>query len=156
MLVFLPIFTKTSTTTNMKTKYFSLLLFSVMSCLGLSAQETPKTNQDTTIFIVIEQSPEFPGGIEGLHAYLQKNLTYPKRALKKGIEGKVFVTFVVEKDGSISNIRILRGIGYGCDKEAIRVVRRMPKWKPGRQRGENVRVQFNLPIVFQLQEEETL
>ncbi len=103
------------------------------------------------IFQVVEDQPEFPGGMSQLYVYLQKNVKYPPIAKESGIQGRVFVNFVVEKDGSISNVKVLRGIGGGCDEEAIRVVKSMPKWKPGKQRGKPVRVSFNLPIKFTLQ-----
>ncbi len=85
--------------------------------------------------------------------FLQTNLRYPEAAKDAGIQGTVFVSFVVEPDGSISNIQVLRGIGGGCDEEAVRVVGMMPKWEPGYQRGEAVRVQFNMPVRFVLNQE---
>ena len=88
--------------------------------------------------------------MDSLKAFIERNLVYPQWAKDNKIEGKVFVTFVVEKDGSISGVKVLRDIGYGCGAEAIRVVMKMPKWKPGKQRGKPVRVQYNLPIVFKL------
>lgn len=103
------------------------------------------------IFTVVEEQPGYPGGEEARISYLQQNIKYPEEAKELGIQGKVFVTFVVEVDGSITDVRVLRGIGGGCDEEAIRVVRSMPKWVPGKQRGVPVRVQFNLPIKFTLQ-----
>ena len=103
------------------------------------------------IFQVVENQPEFPGGMSELYVFLQKNVKYPPIAKESGIQGRVFVNFVVEKNGSISNVKVLRGIGGGCDEEAIRVVKSMPKWKPGKQRGKPVRVSFNLPIKFTLQ-----
>jgi len=103
------------------------------------------------IFTIVEQQPSFPGGEEKLMEYLGKNISYPPMAKESGIQGTVFVTFVVEPDGSVTNAKIMRGIGGGCDEEAIRVVRNMPKWTPGKQRGKPVRVQFNLPIRFILQ-----
>ena len=102
------------------------------------------------IFTVVESEPEFPGGMEALYKYLAQNIKYPQLARENGITGKVYVTFVVEKDGSIANPRILRDIGGGCGAEAIRVVKAMPKWSPGKQRGKAVRVQFNLPVNFNL------
>ncbi len=99
-------------------------------------------------FIVVEDMPEYPGGIDAMHEYLAKNMKYPKLAVETGIQGTVFITFVVEKDGSITGVRVLKGIGGGCDEEAIRVVNQMPKWVPGKQRGIPVRVQFNLPVKF--------
>lgn len=102
------------------------------------------------IFVAVENSPEFPGGEAALYEYLGKNINYPEMARQQNIMGRVFVTFVVERDGSIANPRVLRDIGGGCGDEAVRVVRSMPKWKPGKQRGKAVRVQYNLPVVFQL------
>ena len=103
------------------------------------------------IFSVVEQSAEFPGGMEALGKYLSKNLKYPPQAKEQGIQGRVYVTFVVERDGSITDIKVLRDIGYGCGEEAVRVIKAMPKWKPAKQRGKAVRQTQNLPINFQLQ-----
>lgn len=105
---------------------------------------------EAEIFTVVEENPMFPGGDEARMKYLQENIKYPQMARESGIQGTVYVTFVVEPSGSISNIKILRGIGGGCDEEAIRVVNQMPKWVPGKQRGKSVRVQFNMPIRFVL------
>ena len=116
--------------------------------------ETPKvieTPVQAEIFTVVEEQPSYPGGEEARIAFLQQNIKYPEEAKELGIQGKVFVTFVVEVDGSITDVRVLRGIGGGCDEEAIRVVKSMPHWVPGKQRGVPVRVQFNLPIKFTLQ-----
>ena len=106
--------------------------------------------EEEEIFQVVEEEPEFPGGMEALYKYLGESIKYPQLAKENNIEGKVYVTFVVEKDGSIANPRILRDIGGGCGQEAVRVVKAMPKWKAGKQRGKNVRVQFNLPVSFKL------
>ncbi len=100
-----------------------------------------------------EVDPEFPGGLEALYKFITDNLKYPQLALENAIQGKVYVTFFVEKDGSVSNVRILRDIGGGCGLEAKRVVEMMPKWKPGKQGGQVVRTQFNLPINFVLPED---
>ncbi len=100
-----------------------------------------------------EVDPEFPGGLEALYKFITDNLNYPQLALENAIQGKVYVTFFVEKDGSVSNVRILRDIGGGCGKEAKRVVESMPKWIPGKQGGQVVRTQFNLPINFVLPED---
>ncbi|TDB66777.1 energy transducer TonB [Arundinibacter roseus] len=97
-----------------------------------------------------EQQPEFLGGQEELVRYLQKNLTYPGRAARAGIEGKVFVEFTVGADGKVKNARTVKGIGFGCDEEAIRVIQRMPDWRPGRQAGRPVAVRFTMPITFYL------
>jgi len=95
--------------------------------------------------------PEFPGGEGALHQYLAENIKYPQMAKESGIQGRVFVTFVVERNGKVTDVKVLRGIGGGCDEEAIRVVQNMPSWTPGKQRGKPVRVQFNLPVKFTLQ-----
>jgi len=94
--------------------------------------------------------PEFPGGDTALYRFLAENIHYPDSAKTAGIQGRVFITFVVNTDGSISDARVLRGIGGGCDEEALRVVKSMPNWIPGKQRGKPVRVQYNLPIKFSL------
>lgn len=107
--------------------------------------------EEDKVFVVVEDQPEFPGGEKARMRYLRNSIEYPQLARESGIEGTVYVTFVVEKDGSITNVKVLRGIGGGCDKEAIRVVKEMPKWEPGKQRGKAVRVQFNMPIRFTLQ-----
>jgi protein TonB len=106
---------------------------------------------ETEIFTVVESMPEFPGGMGELMKFLAKNIKYPPLAKESGIQGRVFINFVVEPTGAISNVKILRGIGGGCDEEAVRVVESMPKWKPGKQRGKNVRVSYNLPVKFTLQ-----
>ena len=106
---------------------------------------------ETEIFTVVESMPEFPGGMGELMKFLAQNIKYPPLAKESGIQGRVFINFVVEPTGAISNVKILRGIGGGCDEEAVRVVESMPKWKPGKQRGKNVRVSYNLPVKFTLQ-----
>jgi len=103
------------------------------------------------IFTVVESMPNYPGGDEARMRFLQENIKYPQMARESGIQGTVYVTFVVETDGSVTDVRVLRGIGGGCDEEAIRVINLMPKWNPGKQRGKPVRVQFNMPIKFTLQ-----
>ncbi len=105
---------------------------------------------EDVIFTVVEDQPEFPGGETARQQFLNDNLRYPQMAREAGIQGTVFVTFVVEVDGSVTDVRIVRGIGGGCDEEAMRVVRMMPNWQPGRQRGQPVRVQFVMPIRFRL------
>jgi periplasmic protein TonB len=105
---------------------------------------------EDVIFTVVEDQPEFPGGEAARQQFLSDNLRYPQMAREAGIQGTVFVTFVVEIDGSVTDVRIVRGIGGGCDEEAVRVVKMMPNWEPGRQRGQPVRVQFVMPIRFRL------
>lgn len=98
----------------------------------------------------VSEMPEFPGGDEERVKFLKENMTYPRMAIDIGLQGKVYIYFVIEKDGSISNVRIERGIGAGCDEEAARVIAMMPKWKPGRQNGREVRVVMNMPVAFVL------
>jgi len=106
---------------------------------------------EAEVFLIVEEPPTFPGGEAALYKWLGENLKYPEEAKELGIQGRVFVAFVVEPDGSTSNVVVKRGIGGGCDEEAVRIVKAMPKWAPGKQRGQPVRVQFNLPIKFTLQ-----
>jgi TonB family protein len=103
---------------------------------------------DTLIFMKTEHEPEFRGGIEKLYRYLEKNLRYPAAAKENNIEGKVFVTFVVEKDGSLTDIRILKSLSPETDAEAIRLMQACPKWSPGIQNGRPVRVQYSMPVSF--------
>ena len=107
--------------------------------------------QEQEIFQIVEEMPAYPGGDQRLMEYVAKNIKYPQIARETGIQGRVFVGFVVEPDGSVSNVKVLRGIGGGCDEEAVRVVKSMPKWKPGKQRGKAVRVSYMLPVNFKLQ-----
>lgn len=109
----------------------------------------PQDNGDT-IFTTVEQTPEFIGGLGELYNYIGNNLKYPEKAVKGKQEGRVFVRFVVEKDGSIGAVELLKGIGLGCDEEAMRVLSEMPKWKPGMQSGQPVRVYYTMPISFRL------
>jgi protein TonB len=105
---------------------------------------------ESKIFTVVEEQPQFPGGEEALAKFLKESIKYPEEAKSLNISGIVYLTFIVEEDGSISNLHIIRGIGGGCDEEALRVVKSMASWIPGKQRGVPVRVQFNLPVRFTL------
>jgi protein TonB len=105
---------------------------------------------ENKIFMVVEQQPEFEGGYEAMMNFIKKNMRYPASARRMGIDGTVYVSFVVGKDGSIADVKVLRGISADCDKEAVRVVQAMPPWKPGKQNGKPVFVRFNLPIKFKL------
>lgn len=107
--------------------------------------------EETKIFTVVEQMPSFPGGEAALMQYLSKNIKYPPFAEENNIQGRVICTFVVERDGSVSDIRIARSVDSSLDKEAIRVVSGMPRWIPGRQNGQMVRVKYTLPVTFRLQ-----
>ena len=103
------------------------------------------------VYQMVEEMPEFPGGMEAMMDYVAKNVKYPQEAMEKEISGRVFVSFIVEKDGSVNEVKIMKGVGGGCDEEAVRVVKAMPKWKPGKQEGKPVRVNYTLPITFKLQ-----
>lgn len=113
-----------------------------------TSQVAPKSNEHN----VVDIQPEFPGGISKLFRYISTNLRYPRQAQESNIQGKVFSTFIVEADGTISNIVIERSLGYGCDEEVIRLLKSMPKWKAGESKGQAVRTQFRLPISFVLSE----
>ncbi len=101
-------------------------------------------------FFIVEQMPTYPGGLKALYTYFGKKMKYPPQARRMGIEGRVTITFVIDKDGSVTGIKLLRGIGAGCDEEAIRILKSLPKWNPGKQRGKAVKVQMTLPINFKL------
>ena len=141
-------------------KLITILLFLLISNYSFAQEEVIiQTERDTTtqavndsdeVFVFVEDQPVFPGGDDARIKYLQNNIHYPQKAMEKGIQGTVYITFVIEKDGRITNVRVLRGVGGGIDKEALRVVKNMPVWKPGKQKGKPVRVQFNMPIRFVL------
>jgi len=107
-----------------------------------------QANTDTTLATTIDVYPRYPGGEDARLYYLRRHVAYPKEAVDKGIQGVVMVIFVVEADGSVTNVKLLKGIGGVCDDEAIRVTREMPKWSPGKRSGRPVRVMVKMPIVF--------
>ena len=108
--------------------------------------------EEQTIFEVVEQMPEFPnGGMAGLMQFLSKNIKYPTIAQENGTQGRVIIQFVVERDGTITDVHVARGVDPYLDKEAVRVVQSMPKWIPGKQNGKAVRVKFTVPVMFRLQ-----
>ena len=114
--------------------------------------EEEETVEEQEIFLVVEDMPTFQGqNKDAFRIYIQQNLKYPVIAQENGISGRVFVSFVVDRDGSISNVQVVRGVDPALDKEAVRVIKSSPKWEPGKQRGRAVRVSFTFPIVFQLQ-----
>ena len=112
----------------------------------------PKEDENRPgVYIVVEQMPEFPGGDRALMDFVKDNIQYPAEAKEKGIKGLLYVNFIVEPDGSLSNIKVLKGVGGGCDEEAVRIVESMPKFKPGMQNGEAVRVSYTIPVIFRLE-----
>ncbi|MCG8308650.1 MAG: energy transducer TonB [Cytophagales bacterium] len=102
------------------------------------------------IFTIVEEQPSPEGGIKAFYEYVSSNLEYPAKARRIGLEGRVFVEFVVEKDGSLTDVKAIKGIGGGCDEEAVRVISSAPKWNPGKQRGRAVRVRMIMPIMFKI------
>lgn len=104
--------------------------------------------KEEEIFIYVDEPASFPGGVSNMHEYIKRNTRYPQTAIENGVEGIVHVTFVVEKDGSLTNIEVSRGIEYSLDKEAVRCVKSMPRWNPARRQGKVVRMRYNLPIRF--------
>ncbi|MFP4093937.1 MAG: energy transducer TonB [Cyclobacteriaceae bacterium] len=113
-------------------------------------EEAPEEESTDEIFMVVEDQPTPSGGMQAFYEFVGKNMKYPSQARRMGIEGKVFVQFVVDKDGSLSDVKAIKGIGAGCDEEAVRVIKSAPKWNPGKQRGRPVRVRMVLPITFKL------
>jgi len=133
-------------------KLYSLLLFLVCGFPVFSlAQTTDTIDRGYILYDPIETDPIFPGGQDSLFMFLKANIVYPKAAKKQKIEGNVLVSFVVEKEGSITNVKVVRGVDSLLDAEAIRVVKLMPKWIPATQNAEPVRVMYRLPIVFSLE-----
>ncbi len=130
------------------------LLFSLLMLFGTfaMAQITIESvaTEDEPVFTVVEQSPEFPGGMDALLQYLSTNIKYPEEAMAKKITGRVYVSFVVEKNGSISSVNVVKCPDELLCNEAVRVIESMPKWKPGRQAGKKVRTSYILPINFTL------
>lgn len=108
------------------------------------------TNLEKEIFITPEKMPQFPGGEIKLYEYLETTIKYPILSREKGIKGKVYIEFIIEKSGKVTNVNVIRGIDENCNREAIRVIRLMPKWEPGERKNEKIRVKYTLPIVFNL------
>jgi periplasmic protein TonB len=142
------------------TKLTHILLLLLFSINATAAQSVSSPSNEITlkesitindtIYDFVEQKAEFPNGLDSLHNYLIANLKYPAVAAKNGTQGRVILKFIVEIDGSLSNIQAIRQIGDGCAEEAIRVVSKMPKWQPGSTKGKKVRTTYTLPIHFNL------
>ena len=128
---------------------YNIETFSVSGSLFETLLDVATSTKDT-VYQIAEEMPEFPGGVEALMDFVGKNVKYPEEAKEKEISGRVFVSFVIEKDGSVNEVKVMRGIGGGCDEEAVRVIKGMPKWKPGIQKGKPVRVSYMMPINFKL------
>ena len=128
-----------------------MILMSLMAvfCLStVSAQKTVVSKKNQKVFDVVEQMPEFPGGMEALVKYMAENMKYPEDAKKQQVEGRVLVQFIVETDGSVSNTEVLMRVFPSLDAEAVRVISGMPKWIPGKQNGKVVRVKYTIPVSF--------
>ena len=119
---------------------------------GITDGEGGKEEQEVLGFVPGEEMPCYNGGEVALFKFINENLVYPQEAIDAGVEGRVFVRFWINEDGSLSDFEVPRGIGYGCDEEAVRVIQSMPKWKPGMQRGKTVRVSYMIPVIFQLED----
>jgi protein TonB len=122
----------------------------VLKAKEVIADEKPK-EEETKVFDVVEQMPEFPGGQAALLKWISDNIKYPAIAEENGIQGRVVCTFVVERDGSVTDVQVARSIDPSLDKEAVRVLKKMPKWIPGKQNGSAVRVKYTVPVTFRLQ-----
>ena len=118
---------------------------------ALVTEPVKPKEEENKVFDVVEQMPSFPGGMAALMAYLQKSIKYPPVAEENGIQGRVVCTFVVERDGSVTDVKVAKSVDPSLDKEAVRVVSAMPKWIPGKQNGQSVRVKYTLPVTFRLQ-----
>ena len=130
-----------------------LIIMSLMALFGLttvSAQKTVVAQKNQKVFDVVEQMPEYPGGIQALFEYLSQNVKYPSDAENQKVEGRVIATFIVETDGTINNVEVVKPVFPSLDAEAIRVLSGMPKWTPGKQSGKEVRVKYTVPINFNL------
>jgi len=133
---------------------FTLLFTLLVAVLPLTAQD--KKLPEQTVFFKVEEMPEFPGGQSALKDFISQSVNYPEDARKNGIQGRVYVQFVVSKDGSVKDATVIRGVDSSLDNEALRVVNTMPLWKPGKQRGEAVDVAFTVPIGFALSSDDTV
>ena len=117
----------------------------------IAQPEPPKHEEENKVFDVVEQMPSFPGGMPALMQWLSQNIKYPVIAAENGVQGRVIVQFVVEKDGSVTDVHVAKSVDPSLDKEATRVVKAMPKWNPGKQNGSAVRVKYTVPVMFKLQ-----
>jgi len=133
-------------------KVLFLLIATLMSATTITAQKTVVSNKQSkeTAFDVVEKMPEYPGGQMQMMTFLMENMKYPKEAQSKKIEGRVIVTFIVEKDGMVTEAEVVKSVYPALDEEALRVVSIMPKWQPGMQKGKPVRVKYTIPITFRL------
>lgn len=131
-------------------RLFILLAIWQLTTYNATAQTDTTTTKEYT---VVEEMPQYPGGKSAMVKYISKNLQYPKKAIKAGIEGKVLMKFTISRGGDVTNVSVLKGLSEECDIEAVRVIEAMPQWKPGRQGGKAVNVTYFLPISFKFKKE---
>lgn len=128
-------------------RFFSVICFFFMMALPMNAQ----SESSTKVYYEVDEMPSFPGGLNGLMTFLVQNMVYPVTAQENGVQGRVTVSFVVETDGSITDVEVARSVDPFLDREAMRIVKAMPKWTPGKKDGKPVRVKYTVPVVFRLQ-----
>lgn len=128
-------------------RFFGFICFFFMMALSMNAQ----SESSTEVYDVVDEIPSFPGGDSSLMMFLAQNIKYPVTAQENGVQGRVIVSFVVETDGSITDVKVARSVDPYLDREAMRVVKAMPKWTPGKKDGKPVRVKYTTPVVFRLQ-----
>ena len=129
----------------------TLSVLAILLLVNTNAMAQNKKAANDKVLEKAEVMPEFPGGEQAMMKFVADNVQYPQEARDKEISGRVLVSFVIEKDGSIADVKVVKGIGGGCDEEAVRVVKAMPKWKPGKDKGKPVRVSYTMPFTFKLQ-----
>ena len=129
----------------------TLSVLTLLLMVNTNAMAQSKKIANDKVLEKAEVMPQFPGGDQAMMKFVSENVQYPEEAKEKEISGRVLVGFIVEKDGSVNEVKVVKGIGGGCDEEAVRVVKAMPKWKPGKQKGKPVRVHYTLPLTFKLQ-----
>ena len=129
----------------------AMSVLAILLMVNTNAMAQSKKAANEKVLEKAEVMPEYPGGDQAMMQFVAENVKYPQDAIDKEISGRVLVSFVVEKDGSIGDVKVVKGIGGGCDEEAVRVVNTMPKWKPGMDKGKPVRVSYMMPITFKLQ-----
>ncbi len=144
--------TKNKKVNGLKWRFLATLsVLALLLIVNTNAMAQNKKAANDKVLEKAEVMPEFPGGEQAMMKFVSENVQYPEKAKEKEISGRVLVGFIVEKDGSVNEVKIVRGIGGGCDEEAVRVVKAMPKWKPGKQDGKTVRVSYTMPFFFKMQ-----
>lgn len=136
-----------------RARSIQLFVLLALQAIGAHGQDekgkSDRCGSEGTVFAIVENDPTFPGGKRKMQEFINKEIEFPQEAKEEGISGKVYVSFVVCKSGKISDIEVLKGIGHGCDEEAVRIIKKMPEWEPGRQRGRKVNVKVHIPIEFE-------